>query len=41
VKLAYHAEIDSLYIDLSARPSANSRGIQDGIAIDFDAARAS
>lgn len=37
MKLHYDRETDSLYIDLNARPSANSREIQDGLVIDFDA----
>lgn len=37
MKLNYDQETDSLYIDLNARPSVDSREIQDGIVIDFDA----
>jgi uncharacterized protein YuzE len=37
MKLNYHAETDSLYIDLSERPSAESREISDGIVLDYDA----
>jgi uncharacterized protein YuzE len=37
MKLNYDQETDSLYIDLNARPSVNSREIQDGIVIDLDA----
>ncbi len=37
MKLHYDRETDSLYIDLNARPSADSREIQDGLVIDFDA----
>ncbi len=36
MKLHYYAETDSLYIDLNARPSADSREISDGLVIDFD-----
>ena len=37
MKLAYHAETDSLYIDLSENPSAESREISEGIVLDYDA----
>ncbi len=37
MKLQYDRETDSLYIDLSARPSVDSREIQDGLVIDLDA----
>jgi uncharacterized protein YuzE len=37
VKLHYYPETDSLYIDLSARPSADSREVADGVVLDFDA----
>lgn len=37
MKLNYDRETDSLYIDLNARPSVDSREIQDGLVIDFDA----
>jgi uncharacterized protein YuzE len=37
MKLQYDRETDSLYIDLNARPSADSREIQDGVVIDVDA----
>jgi uncharacterized protein YuzE len=36
VKLQYDRETDSLYIDLNARPSVDSREIQDGVVIDLD-----
>ena len=36
MKLNYYAETDSLYIDLSERPSAESREISEGIILDFD-----
>jgi len=38
MKLHYYKETDSLYIDLSARPSAESREIAPGLVVDFDAA---
>ncbi|MBI1783760.1 DUF2283 domain-containing protein [Candidatus Sumerlaeota bacterium] len=37
MKLHYYRETDSLYIDLADRPSADSREIQPGIVLDFDA----
>lgn len=37
MKLHYDRETDSLYIDLNARPSVDSREIQEGIVVDFDA----
>ncbi len=36
MKLNYDRETDSLYIDLNARPSVDSREVQDGIVIDLD-----
>jgi len=36
VKLNYHPETDSLYIDLSERPSAESREISEGVVLDYD-----
>ena len=38
MKLAYHADTDSLYIDLMEHPSAESREISDGVVLDYDAA---
>jgi uncharacterized protein YuzE len=37
MKLNYHPETDSLYIDLSEKPSAESREISEGIVLDYDA----
>ena len=37
MKLHYDRETDSFYIDLNARPSVDSREIQDGVVIDLDA----
>ncbi len=37
MKLNYHAETDSLYIDLSEGPSAESREISEGVVLDYDA----
>jgi len=34
MKLNYHADTDSLYIDLSERTSVESREISDGVVLD-------
>ena len=36
MKLSYHPDTDSLYIDLSARPSAESREVSEGVVLDYD-----
>jgi uncharacterized protein YuzE len=36
MKLNYHPDTDSLYIDLSERASAESREISEGIVLDYD-----
>ena len=36
MKLNYHPETDSLYIDLSGRPSSESKEISEGIILDYD-----
>lgn len=36
MKLRYYKDTDSLYIDLSEAPSAESRGISDGVVLDYD-----
>jgi uncharacterized protein YuzE len=36
MKLHYYPETDSLYIDLNARPSSDSREIAEGLVVDFD-----
>jgi uncharacterized protein YuzE len=36
MRLAYYADTDSLYIDLSEQESAESREISDGIVLDYD-----
>lgn len=36
MKFHYYAETDSLYIDLSERPSAESREVAPGVVLDFD-----
>jgi uncharacterized protein YuzE len=38
MKLNYHLDTDSLYIDLSEHPSVESREISEGIVLDYDAA---
>ena len=37
MKLNYHVETDSLYIDLSEQPSAESREVSEGVVLDYDA----
>lgn len=37
MKLNYHPETDSLYIDLADGPSAESREVSSGVVLDFDA----
>jgi uncharacterized protein YuzE len=37
MKLDYYPETDSLYIDLSERPSVESREISEGLVLDYDA----
>jgi uncharacterized protein YuzE len=36
MKLHYYEDTDSLYIDLSARTSADSQEISDGVVVDYD-----
>ena len=36
MKLHYYPETDSLYINLGAKPSADSREVADGVVLDFD-----
>jgi len=36
MKLNYYPETDSLYIDLSSRPSKESIEISEGIVLDYD-----
>jgi uncharacterized protein YuzE len=38
MKVNYYRETDSLYIDLSERPSAESREISEGVVLDYDEA---
>jgi uncharacterized protein YuzE len=37
MKLNYYKETDSLYIDLSSKPSTDSLEISDGVVLDYDA----
>nr|VFK03747.1 MAG: Protein of unknown function (DUF2283) [Candidatus Kentron sp. H]VFK04049.1 MAG: Protein of unknown function (DUF2283) [Candidatus Kentron sp. H]VFK06742.1 MAG: Protein of unknown function (DUF2283) [Candidatus Kentron sp. H] len=37
MKLDYYKDTDSLYIDLSSRPSAESMEVSSGIVLDYDA----
>ena len=37
MKLHYYKETDSLYIDLSSKPSSESKEISEGIVLDYDA----
>jgi len=37
MKLNYYSDTDSLYIDLSEKPSVESREISEGIVLDYDA----
>jgi uncharacterized protein YuzE len=37
MRINYYAETDSLYIDLSSKPSVDSREVSDGIVLDYGA----
>jgi uncharacterized protein YuzE len=37
MRINYYAETDSLYIDLSSRPSVESLEVSEGIVLDYDA----
>lgn len=37
MKLNYHPETDSLYIDLAEQPGVDSREVSEGIVLDYDA----
>jgi uncharacterized protein YuzE len=37
MKFHYYPETDSLYIDLSEKPSADTREVAPGVLLDFDA----
>jgi len=36
MRLKYYRDTDSLYIDLSSKPSAESREISEGVMLDYD-----
>ncbi len=38
MRVNYYPETDSLYIDLSERPSAESREVSEGVVLDYDGA---
>lgn len=38
MKLNYHRDTDSLYIDLSEQASVDSREVSEGVVLDYDAA---
>ena len=37
MKLNYHPDTDSLYIDLAEQPGVDSREVSEGIVLDYDA----
>ena len=37
MKLNYYRDTDSLYIELSSKPSARSEEVSEGIVLDYDA----
>jgi uncharacterized protein YuzE len=37
MRINYYPETDSLYIDLSSKPSVDSREVSDGVVLDYDA----
>jgi uncharacterized protein YuzE len=37
MKINYYADTDSLYIDLSYKPSADSLEVSEGVVLDYDA----
>jgi len=36
MKLAYHADTDSLYVEFTERPSVESTEVAAGVVVDFD-----
>jgi len=36
MKLNYYPDTDSLYIDLSERPSVEGREVSEGVVLDYD-----
>ncbi len=37
MKIAYYSDTDSMYIDLSAKTSVESKEVSPGVVLDFDA----
>ncbi|MFQ6040899.1 MAG: DUF2283 domain-containing protein [Candidatus Poribacteria bacterium] len=37
MKIAYYADTDSMYIDLSAKDSVESKEVSPGVVLDYDA----
>jgi len=37
MKIAYYPDTDSMYIDLSEKPSAESHEVSPGVVLDYDA----
>jgi uncharacterized protein YuzE len=37
MRIAYYPDTDSMYIDLSERPSSESREVSAGVVLDYDA----
>lgn len=37
MKLNYYPDTDSLYVDLSSKPSVETREISEGVTLDYDA----
>ena len=37
MKLKYYPETDSLYIDLTSKPSVESKEVSEGVVLDYDA----
>jgi uncharacterized protein YuzE len=37
MRIAYYPDTDSMYIDLSEKPSADSKEISPGVVVDYDA----
>jgi uncharacterized protein YuzE len=36
MKIAYYSDTDSMYIDLSEKPSTESREVSPGVVLDYD-----
>ena len=36
MRINYYPDTDSLYIDLSSKPSVDSREVSDGVVLDYD-----